>query len=59
VAGGPGRNPDRYLIDWQVTTGFTNDKNSFGYESGFANAAARDYHLKSAYGRYDPVLGHS
>ena len=57
VAGGGGRLPDRFLIDWQISTGFTNDKSSFGYDPLFANAAAMDFHLKSQYGRYDPAAG--
>ncbi len=47
----------RFLIDWQIATAFSNDVGSFGYAADFANPAALDFHLKSAYGRYDPVAG--
>ena len=56
VAGGDARAPDRFLIDWQASTSFSNDVNSFGYEARFANEAALDFHLKSQYGRFDPAL---
>ena len=54
VAGSPSR-ADRFLIDWQRSSGFARDKSSFGYEAEFANAAAYDFHLKSASGRYLPT----
>lgn len=57
VAGGVNRAADRFLIDWQISTGFANDKNSFGYDPLFANPAAMDYHLKSQFGRYNPATG--
>ncbi|MGD9780547.1 MAG: right-handed parallel beta-helix repeat-containing protein [Kiritimatiellia bacterium] len=57
VAGGDGRAADRFLIDWQTSTAFANDKNSFGYDPRFADSTNRDFHLQSEYGRYDPALG--
>ena len=48
---------DRFLIDWQVSTAFSNDLSSFGYDPEFADADALDFHLQSAYGRYDPSVG--
>lgn len=48
---------DRFLIDWQISTSFSNDMSSFGYDPQFADEAAQDYHLKSAYGRYAPAAG--
>ncbi len=54
VAGGAVRASDRFLIDWQISTAFANDKNSFGYDPQFADEAAKDYHPKSAYGRWMP-----
>lgn len=57
VAGGSGRLADRFLIDWQISSGFANDKSSFGYDPLFANAAAMDFHLKSQYGRWLPGPG--
>ncbi len=56
VAGGASRTTDRYLIDWQIRTAFSNDMNSFGYEPHFADRAAFDFHLRSEYGRYDPEV---
>ena len=55
VAGGDNRTSSRFLIDWQSSS--TNDVRSSGYEADFANAAAMDFHLKSAYGRYVPATG--
>jgi hypothetical protein len=55
VAGGDDRAADRFLIDWQISTGFTNDKSSFGYEPRFADEDGLDFHLQSQYGRYDPT----
>ena len=57
VGGGVARAAERFLIDWQIGTSFSNDVNSFGYEADFADAAALDFHLKSQYGRYDPAVG--
>ena len=57
VAGGNTRQPDRFLIDWQISSAFSNDISSFGYEANFHNPAALDFHLKSEFGRFDPVLG--
>ena len=56
VAGGGNRPSDRYLIDWQIRTVFSNDMNSFGYEPNFFNREGYDFHLKSEYGRYDPEV---
>lgn len=56
VAGGAGRQPDRFLIDWQASSGFANDKRSFGYAPLFANEAGLDFHLKSQHGRWNPVV---
>ena len=55
VAGGDARTSDRFLIDWQISTAFSNDAKSFGYDALFANADALDFHLKSQYGRFDPA----
>lgn len=57
VGGGAGRAAERFLIDWQIGTSFSNDVNSSGYAADFADAAALDFHLKSQYGRFDPVAG--
>lgn len=57
VAGGDARSSDRFLIDWQTSTAFSNDVNSFGYEALFANESALDFHLKSRFGRFDPATG--
>lgn len=57
VAGGEGRQPDRFLIDWQISSAFSNDVSSFGYAANFANPGVMDFHLKSEYGRFDPVSG--
>ncbi len=57
VAGGDTRSPDRFLIDWQISTSFSNDMSSFGYEARFADEDALDFHLESEYGRYDPAVG--
>lgn len=57
VAGGTNRLADRFLIDWQISTGFANDKRSFGYAPLFANPAGYDFHLQSQYGRFDPGTG--
>ena len=57
VAGGGDRPSDRFLIDWQISSGGENDLLSFGYDSLFADEEAGDYHLKSEYGRFDPLLG--
>ncbi len=57
VAGGPSRLADRFLIDWQISNGFANDVSSFGYDPQFADAATRDFHLKSEHGRWVPALG--
>ena len=56
VAGGDSRQPDRFLIDWQISTAFSNDVSSVGYEAYFNNAANLDFHLKSAHGRFDPGI---
>jgi hypothetical protein len=56
VAGGDSRQPNRFLIDWQISTAFSNDVSSVGYEANFNDAANLDFHLKSQYGRYDPAL---
>jgi hypothetical protein len=56
VGGGAGRAPERFLIDWQIGTAFSNDVNSFGYDADFADAPALDFHLRSEYGRYDPAV---
>ena len=55
VAGGDSHSSDRFLIDWQISTSFSNDVRSFGYEPMFADESALDFHLKSAYGRYVPA----
>ncbi len=55
VAGGVNRASDRFLIDWQISSGFSNDMSSFGYAAEFANPEALDFHLKSEYGRFDPL----
>lgn len=57
VGGGIDRPADRFLIDWQISRGFSNDVSSFGYAADFADADALDFHPQSAYGRYDPVAG--
>jgi hypothetical protein len=57
VAGGDGRQPDRFLIDWQISTAFSNDVSSFGYAAQFADPEGMDFHLKSEYGRYNPATG--
>ncbi len=57
VGGGIDRPADRFLIDWQISRGFSNDVSSFGYAADFADAASLDFHPQSAYGRYDPVAG--
>lgn len=57
VAGGANQEADRFLIDWQISNGFSRDVNSFGYEPLFADATAYDFHLKSPHGRYDPETG--
>ena len=57
VAGGDSRSSDRFLIDWQASTGFTNDANSVGYEPLFVDAQAYDFHLCSEHGRFDPASG--
>ena len=57
VAGGRGRRPDRFLIDWQRSSGFAQDMNSFGYDPQFASSEANDFHLRSEYGRFDPETG--
>lgn len=55
VAGGLTRASDRFLIDWQISSGFSNDMSSFGYAADFADEAALDFHLRSEYGRFDPL----
>ncbi len=57
VAGGDIRAPDRFLIDWQVSSGRSNDMSSFGYAPDFADEDTLDFHLKSEYGRFDPLTG--
>ena len=57
VAGGAERLADRFLIDWQISSGFSNDVSSFGYDPQFADEEAGDFHLKSEYGRFNPALG--
>ncbi len=57
VAGGDARSSDRFLIDWQISTAFSNDVNSFGYDALFADEGALDFHLKSQFGRFDPATG--
>jgi len=57
VAGGGDRPSDRFLIDWQLSSGRSNDMQSFGYDSLFEDEDGLDYHLKSAYGRFDPLVG--
>jgi hypothetical protein len=53
VAGGDNRLPDRFLYNW--STNSANDRFSSGYAADFANPAALDFHLKSEFGRYDPI----
>ncbi|NCA81758.1 MAG: hypothetical protein EOM72_03315 [Opitutae bacterium] len=55
VAGGDNRAASRFLIDWQISS--SNDVRSSGYAANFANAAAMDFHLQSASGRYVPATG--
>lgn len=57
VSGNEDRLPDRFLIDWQIRTSFSNDSRSLGYEPLFANAGTYDFHLLSEYGRYNPING--
>ncbi|MGD9613139.1 MAG: right-handed parallel beta-helix repeat-containing protein, partial [Kiritimatiellia bacterium] len=57
VGGGSDQPADRFLIDWQISTAFSNDVNSFGYAADFADPDNLDFHLMSEYGRYDPVAG--
>lgn len=57
VGGGIDRPAARFLIDWQISTAFSNDVSSFGHAADFADPAVMDFHPKSAYGRYDPVAG--
>jgi Right handed beta helix region/Periplasmic copper-binding protein (NosD) len=58
VAGGSGGRPsDRFLYDWQQSSGGANDVQSFGYDSRFADEEALDFHLESEYGRFEPLAG--
>ncbi len=43
------------LHDWRIVTKW--EANSASVDPRFANAALGDYHLRSAYGRYDPSTG--
>lgn len=57
VASGNNRSPDRFLIDWQASSGWSQDGLSSGYDPMFANVESDDFHLKSAAGRFDSQRG--
>ena len=55
VASGGGREANRFLNEWQGTSG--NDMHSVGYEPLMKDEGAFDYHLLSKAGYYDAVQG--